>query len=139
MIPTMLLNMANWMSLIMLDQVLRPQSEIGTLVNYITKFGEMVYATSDWAEHASNVWTLIHKNLKSSRKPTHSTKFWCHQFNIINPNFHLIFILNQNSKQILQIHVTILLIFIMLVNTGPLTTAELICSAAVCAKPNVYM
>ena len=42
MIPTMLLNMANWMSLIMVDQVLRPQSEIGTLVNYITKFGEMV-------------------------------------------------------------------------------------------------
>ena len=42
MIPTMLLNMANWMSLIMLDQVLSPQSEIGTLVNYITKFGEMV-------------------------------------------------------------------------------------------------
>ena len=39
MIPTMLLNMANWMSLIMVDQVLSPQSEIGTLVNYITKFG----------------------------------------------------------------------------------------------------
>ena len=35
MIPTMLLNMANWMSLIMLDQVLNPQSEIGTFVNYI--------------------------------------------------------------------------------------------------------
>ena len=34
MIPTMLLNMANWMSLIMVDQVLSPQSEIGTLVNY---------------------------------------------------------------------------------------------------------
>ena len=50
MIPTMLLNMANWMSLIMVDQVLSPQSEIGTLVNYITKFGK--------AEHASNVWTL---------------------------------------------------------------------------------
>ena len=43
MIPTMLLNMANWMSLIMVDQVLSPQSEIGTLVNYIiTKFGQMV-------------------------------------------------------------------------------------------------
>ena len=50
MIPTMLLNMANWMSLIMLDQVLNPQSEIGTFVNYITKFGEMVYATSGRAE-----------------------------------------------------------------------------------------
>ena len=134
MIPTMLLNMANWMSLIMVDQVLSPQSEIGTLVNYITKFGEMVYAASGRAELQS--MRPIHKNLKSSRKPTHSTKFWCHQFNIINPNFHLIFILNQNSK---QIHVTILLLFIMLVNTGPLITAELICSAAVCAKPNVYM
>ena len=52
MIPTMLLNMANWMSLIMLDQVLRPQSEIGTLVNYITKFGEMVYAASGRAEQS---------------------------------------------------------------------------------------
>ena len=50
MIPTMLLNMANWMSLIMLDQVLNPQSEIGTFVNYITKFGEMVYAASGRAE-----------------------------------------------------------------------------------------
>ena len=77
MIPTMLLNMANWMSLIMLDQVLSPQSEIGTLVNYITKFGEMVCR----AELASNFWNLIYKNLKSSRKPTHLSKFWCHQFN----------------------------------------------------------
>ena len=86
MIPTMLLNMANWMSLIMLDQVLRPQSEIGTFVNYITKFGEMVYAASGRAELQSmrpmfGLSTLIHKNLKSSRKPTHLSKFWCHPFN----------------------------------------------------------